>query len=198
MTSRAKAHRKIAVSPTPLRKRRTVLPGSACLVKAHREIAVSIHPCTRGDPCCLGRRVWPRRTARSRFQSPPLRERRSIHQCGGHGNSDFVGTGSCGVAGAAGAAPTSALASSSPTCSIPMTIRADTTARPPAPGVESLPQARPPPVLCQGQDLAGGLRGQPAETLRPEFPPRVPVGLQPTDAKPGPTFLKRFCGFHKP
>src|SRR4029077_16136196 len=23
-------------------------------------------------------------------------------------------------------------------------------------------------------------------------------GLQPTDAKPGPAFIKRFCGFHKP
>ena len=24
------------------------------------------------------------------------------------------------------------------------------------------------------------------------------MGLQPTDAKPGPAFIKRFCGFHKP
>jgi hypothetical protein len=30
------------------------------------------------------------------------------------------------------------------------------------------------------------------------YPSRTAVGLQPTGAKPGPAFLKGFCGCHKP
>src|SRR6266436_2099116 len=50
------------------------------------------------------------------------------------------------------------------------------------------PRANQPSKMAENK----GSRGVGCASLLP------PAGLQPTDAKPGPAFIKRFCGFHKP